>query len=426
MRSIALARYCVLFSVSTIFLITCHAADGSDLMLHSISLKGEALGGELVFYQIPLGGDVKRMVRVQTTRGESASDVVQRISDQIRQRNPFGWHSSSLDPSARPGHADGAALVGIPGGPDGLYVFGGSEAGLGIPSPPRSLSIAQDSSPDELKIVWSADPDTSYDHLVVSCNGPMRSERLSGDARSTVLSISKSWPYQNKRDLSVTLVGYRDGIPSNAAVIRYFGGPQQEYMGTPFAGGVAPNWMRWTRAVGDNDAFQWKEAARPDKSRGDRYYQRLCGGKAGAAGTWRCFGGLTSGKTYRLSGWVCTGDMPADQDNWSFSFHAAPVPDMHIMPTPEQLNGESPLPGGAVASACRIARFGPEARTSPNHFDLATTDPAKPVPGRTVSDITLPAGATAVLIWTRYESANGESSGVGFGQLRLEEVWGAP
>lgn len=110
-----------------------------------VPFVGKASGGTLVICE-NLGRNCK-LVIVETTAGEGADSVAERLAQAIKEQNPFMW-LGSVDGRIAPlpggserirVSASAGSLKGIIGGCP-QYMTAGTEVGLGIPAPPSSLT----------------------------------------------------------------------------------------------------------------------------------------------------------------------------------------------------------------------------------------------------------------------------------------------
>ena len=259
-----------------------------------------------------------------------------------------------------------------------------------------------------------------------------------------------------RHDANFYIIGFRAGIPSNAAGITFKDNGQEELNGYPFTGGVAPNWMSWTS--GDPNTTICEESRKPHKPFGNnpgpiRIFED---GKVtvhtwppkairnGAdkpliqvimttspdtiAGVYRKFLGLTPRHTYRLSARLFALDMPKAQGGWSFSLHAVATGQDKSDLTAQQMAGLAALPDGETGlEAGLIALYAPG--VSPVSAQQPTTRPKRktarkaadePAADLVAGDIRLPEGADTIIVWVRHEAAH--STGVGLDWVRLEDV----
>jgi hypothetical protein len=378
-----------------------------------ITLQGSASGGILVFGRVPERYPCRR-VSVETTPGEAAESVAAKLAAALRSTDVFspgGWpHTVNVGGSFGP----------IPEDPPcGHFVFGGTEAGLGIPPAPSSVTASYDSATRQITVRW-INPTSGYDSIAVVRNS-LGDGPFPGNLTHLTIRDVRRAGVEDFLSQGICVVGYRDGIPSSAAGIYLNHHTQEEAMDLPFSRGVAPNWTLWTTEA---TAPRLTENKRPDKMKGKLFYQRIKSGKPGAqVGVWRKFLALVPGHTYKVSAWVCTDAMDDSQGDWSFSLHAVPdAPDGREF-TVDQLAGRAALPGGASGlQAGAFAAYHRGVTTARKEFARASTDAAENTPGRQITNITLPPNVTSITVWARYMSSDPNASGVAFDHLRLEDL----
>jgi len=379
----------------------------------SFTFQGEASGGSLLFLQTPSTFS-RRWAAIKTSPGESAESVAERLSAAIRKdRDVFGWR---IGP-----RAEGASLLGIPDDREGLFVLAGSETGLGIPAPPKSLSARYDTQKDQIILDWE-NPAGGYDAMAIVWNG-LGLAGLSGNITRYVYDRSAKALPREPQNLNIAVVGYRGNLPSNAALIRLHNNIQEEALSVPHTCGVASNWTSWSTS-NDSKTVEFIEVRRSAKKlRVKPIFQRIKINQPGVqAGVWRKFLGLVPGHTYRLSAWMSTISQHRSDKDWSYSLHATYLPKADETLTVAQLAGNKPLPTGrAGPEAARITWYRPGVATE-NKFDLATTDPAKECPGRVIGDMMLPANVETIIVWVRYACDDPETAGVALDHLRLEDL----
>lgn len=386
-----------------------------------ISFTGEAQGGDVILYQTPRGGNTNRWVSIQTTPGEPAESVIQKLAEKIVETDAFGWNSDT--PSTRAEDLISGRGLRLPLGQEGMFLISGDDDGLGIPDPPLFLTAIYDPEADEIRLKWE-NPPGGYDSIAVVWNG-FGMGGLPGDSTSFVYDRKGRERPRGVEDLSICVVGYKNGIPSNAAATHLSKSAQRETIGLPFRKGVAPNWQAWSSATAGS-SIEPRENRRSAKAKGKFFYQTLrCKNAEGVGGIYRKFIGLTPGHTYRISALMGNSKMIGD---WSYSLHAAVLPVGTKALSTAQLAGDAALPDGSSGpTAAQIARFGPE-HQSRDKFALATTKEDEGSPGRTIGDITLPDGADQIVVWVRCTCDSPDDSvGVYIDQLALEDLsFGAP
>jgi len=378
---------------------------------HYIRLSGVASGGTLTFFQTP-SRNATRCVSIETSPGETAEAVAQRLAAAINAHpDEFKWAKGNIA-------TRGSAIGPLPSSPDGTYILAGTEKGLGIPAPPTSLSANYRPHDDSVILRW-VNPPGGYDRVAVLTNGWGR-----GRPGDTTTYTWKGPSFTGRiDDLCVCVVGYRNGVPSGAAAINVKRNIQEEAVGLPFVGGTAPNWTAWSTDP-DPAAPLLTERKRGKNVKGKTFFQMIRSSKPGPkVGIWRKFIGLTPGHTYRVSTWVCTGDMDAVQTDWSFSLHAVADPPGGADLTAAQMAGLASLPGGSIGpEAGRIAEYRRGVATARNRFERVSTDDNEVSRGRAIADITLPENTDSITVWARYHCAEPNASGVALDHLRLEDL----
>ena len=347
----------------------------------------------------------------------------------------------------------------------GFYITAGTETGLGIPPPPKSLSCAYQPDTNEVVLNWE-NPPGGYDRIVVIADGfPHGIRGNSGNLTTYKLPAGTLGPWRHGEDnaarlhggVDFCLIGIRGGTPSNGAAITFRDYGQEELSGLPFTtGGVAPNWTAWS--VGGTQTATLEQKVKAQKTTGrwpeikiaddgktavhDPKWIRSAADKPfiqvikttspeAVAGVCRKFLGLTPGHTYRLSTRLYGLDMPKAQGDWSFSLHAVPAGQGKSDLTVQQMAGSAALPDGkAGPEADRIALYAPGVSPVPAQ-PQPTTRPKRrpasapadePVADLVTGDITLPEGADTITVWVRHQAAH--STGVGLDWIRLEDITG--
>jgi hypothetical protein len=407
-------------------------AYGSATPTFNLSLKGVASGGTLVLAKTRNRNVA--YIGVQTSPGESAESVVQRLAHTINV-----YHAEQ---DVRGGHYDphwlwvggyqvnaSANTLMLPGIP-GNYMTGGTEMGLGIPKPPLSLTCSYDGGSDKIVLSW-INPPGGYDFILVNCYWTdfdnVYTERVPGT--STTFTIDRKKLLTNLYDMDFRVFGFRNNIPSNAACVHVStdGHGQEETYGIPFSCGVAPNWTAWSTAAEPNDnLFEQGEKYldlsfyNPANALSTKPYYQIMKSppKAVVQGVYRKFLGLTPGHTYRLTACLTTLDMDSAKGDWSLSLHAAPTPSGKDLNS-EQLAGLGALPDGRRGpEAGRISFYGPGNTT---RGDSALVFSGKDAPGGFQSSLTLPAGVDTITVWVRF-SCSDPNGKVGFSGVKLEDL----
>ena len=445
----------------------------SRMESHWIPLTGRASGGILILAQ-PMNRN-PRWISIETHPGEPAQVVLERLVKAINDHDPFGWggpHIIRRDakgeilPDGNWVHVADGSIGPFPGNV-GCYIMAGTESGLGIPQPPKSLTCAYLAESNEIVLNWE-NPPGGYDSIRVLADGfPSGIGRNSGNLTTHRLPTDILEPFRpgadewaRLRGVDFCVIGIRNGVPSNAAAITFKDNGQEELNGLPFSNGVAPNWTAWStgepKATGyesrikphkatrtnpepivtaDDGKVAYRRKLPPQMIRGmtDKPFMQVIKTSSpnAVAGIYRKFLGLTPGRTYRLSARLFPLDMPKAQGDWSFSLHAVPCAADRSTLTAEQLAGRSPLPDGQSGpQAGLIALYAPGVsppKAQPQPATPARKKPAsapadEPVADLVTGDIRLPEGADTITVWLRHQADR--STGVGLDWIRLEEVPG--
>jgi hypothetical protein len=385
----------------------------------SIRLNGNASGGELILCET-LNRNAAH-VSISTQAGESAESVAKRLAEVINKTNPFRWL----------GHVPGREIVLADGGvvehlvgERGSYFFAGTETGLGIPPPPRSLSCSYQKDLNQIHLEW-INPPGGYEDLMIVINWDNYKHKIGnlpipGNRSDFILDL-KDYPMDvNNGDF--WLIGYREGTPSDVGAIHLNGNAQEELFGVPFANGVAPNWQRWssgvtpnthrlTSNIDENLAFVGsRRGYNPIKTAASKPFKQALTTPAegGTVGISRKFLGLTPGHTYRLSARLSTLEMDPNSTGWSFSLHAVPDSPGVEKLSDNQMAGLAALPDG---------RSGPQAAR------LKILDSANITGGKYEeysSDMTLPQDSNSITVWLRLTGTR--EAEVGFDWIKLEDL----
>jgi hypothetical protein len=282
------------------------AADAASMATTSIPFQGAARGGELILAEA-LNRNM-RVAIIPTRRGESAASVAGRLAQFINENNPFEWPIPAGFPAVQ---ADGGILHGLPG-TRLTYILAGTETGLGIPRPPTALTCTHDAAGHALLLDWD-NPPAGYDEIGIVYNWSNFDHRggdtVAGEATSFAVDLDDR-PL-NLEDLDIWVIGFRKGLPSNAAAIHVSGNALQELSGVPFTDGVAPNWVGWSQS----GTAVFSQRTRPEhvagkgrpfnaiKTAGTKPFQQVLefGPGGGVGGMSRKFNGLIPGHTYRVT-----------------------------------------------------------------------------------------------------------------------------
>ncbi len=387
-----------------------------------ITFTGEVLGGTLIMSE-NLGRNVP-YVAIETKAGEPVEKVIERLANTIEDTNPFDWMITP--PSDRKFKekivtSSGGELQGLVGSCI-QYMTAGTEAGLGIPQPPHSLTANYDPNLKKIELKW-VNPPGGYDSIRVRINWSnydhSGGDSLSGNSENYVIDLDKF--LVNTSDLDILVIGVRNDIPSNAAAIHVNNNIQEELYGIPFTSGLAPNWQSWILDVnGGKISPQMGVRNELTVAKGHRYnpittadkkpfYQIInTSNKGGTGGVFRKFIGLTPGNTYRLSARLSILKADTNEKGWSYSLHATADKAGIEKLTENQMAGLASLPDG---------KSGPQAGR------LKVLDSTSLTGGKyeeCSSDITLPEDSNSITVWLRLTGKN--ASTVGFDWIRLEKL----
>jgi len=443
--------WCILLWTTNLFARECSdAPPGASTQARCcIMFTGEASGGTFIFYKY-LGGNAKCAI-VETTAGEPAETVINRLADVIEERNPFDWiivRSRNREIKSRVVTASRGELRGLAGS-CGPYLIAGTETGLGIPQPPRFLTSNYDPDANVITFRWVNPSPNAYDSVTI-VNRRGSSATLSGNSESYVFDLNKylanmlkdmeiynklveargahfDYPSDLLGDLDFWVFGEKNDIPSNAAAIRINRNYQEELFGIPFTSGIAPNWQSWSLDA-DKDRVLFQEGKREENSNvsfnpvsivdANSFYQVISTGeKDGPGGVFRKFIGLTPGHTYRIKIRVAILSEP-NEKQWSFSVHAAPNgPDGRDL-SPRQMAGLETLPTGEKGNAAsKMALYDSSLSTKGKFVEIST---GRTVGGQENKDITLPSGADSITVWVRCAGSRGLSAAIDW--ISLEDL----
>jgi hypothetical protein len=399
-----------------------------------LSFKDTASGGTLILAKTR-NRSVK-YVSIQTSNGELANSVTQRIADVINEHNFRQTQRVQYDPhwlwvGGFQAKASGSTLI-LPLGPSS-YILCGTETGLGIPKPPLFLSCSYHENDNNVVLRW-INPPEKYDFILVKGYwtdfDKMVTKRISGTSTRFVIETGKGI---NIDDLDFRVIGFRDNIPSNAAAIHVCRYSQEELYGIPFTNGVAPNWASWSTSEkiektsfeqGQKDSFV--RFGTPAKAFLTKpFYQIIKAPSQGAAhGVYRKFLGLSPGHIYRLTACLNTLDMDSVKGDWSFSLCATNNGPEGKDLTDQQLAGLAALPNGRSGpQAGRIASYS-HSKTTKGDFSIVFSD-ANSAAGPQSSHITLPAGADTITVWVRFICSDPEGK-ISFSGVKLEDISANP
>jgi len=435
MRMGKLKRYVAVF-VGVFLSVGYPKAYSSVVPTFNLPFKGEASGGNLILAKTRNRNVA--YVSVQTSTGESAESVAQRLADTINahhaEQNFRGGH---YDPhwlwvGGYQVSASGSNLI-LPGTPEN-YITSGTEMGLGIPKPPMFLSCSYDKGKNEVALQWINPPDR-YDFILVEGYWNDFDEQVTRllPRESNTFRIERNKIPVDVNDLEFRVISLSDNIPSNAAAIHVSGGGhcQEETYGIPFTGGVAPNWATWSTAEKpDTAAFEQgekytnlRQSYNPARTLSTKpFYQVVKTPPSGAAhGVYRKFLSLTPGHTYRIIACISTLEMDSVKGDWAFSLHGTHNGAERKDLTIQQLSGLAALPDGRRGpQAGRIAYYHRGKTTKANHEIVFSGDKAASEV-EDASHITLPADANTITVWVRFTCSDTNGK-VGFSGIKLEDI----
>ena len=381
----------------------------SRSLRYCIALNGTASGGNLYLVERPQGF-TPNYVTVKTSPGDPAEYVVDQLASELRTSGRI----------ARGAEAEGRILKGLPL-VLGFHAFAGTETSLGVPPPPLFPSGSYDSKANQVTLRW-INPRDGYNFPLCDFN------EMPANATECLVNMKGRNP-----QAPFLVIGIRNGVPSNFAVINVSRNAQEELECLPFYNGVMPNWSSWSTSSKPGDAqFEQGTKAGVDLVEHQRlpikinapdnkpFYQLIKTSEANVqAGVWRKFLGLTPGHTYRFFARLNTLAMGYANGEWSYSLRAAHNAAGGADFTSDQLSGKAPLPDGSLGpGAARIAEYGPRKTTEGQWIQHATGDK-----NSGVKDITLPDGVDTITVWVRHSGA--DSSGVGIDWVKLEDVTAA-
>jgi len=400
MRIVGPVFGCVIFSV----LATTLAAE-SRIPGQHFTFTGQANGGTLVLAQAVNRNP--RFVEVRTQPGESAESVAQKLAAAIGERDPFRWRRPGV---RTPGAIGVSGTDGTLGPLPALtpYVLAGTETGLGIPAPPLFVSGRYDPDSDQVDLHWE-NPEGGYESIkvVIESRGEFHGSMTCPGTRT-----SFTFPRGSRSidGMDVRVIGYKNGLPSNAGAITINRGSQEELIGTPFARGLAPNWDLWALGDGrvklrcepaDSDANgsvirPYRNADSPQPTYKPFRQLIRVDPKVGAGGVYRKFLGLKPGATYRVTAQVGSHAEGGPADHWEASFWASPVFRGGNL-TPQHFAGRAALPGKAMEDETgRLAVF-----AANEDWMAVSTAPAPVSLVEASAVIKLPADCDSLTAWAR-------------------------
>ncbi len=429
------------FMIGFLLAVACQVSGAASR--YSLKFHGSSSGGSLIIGRMRFHGI--SYVFIETSPGESAISVAKHLANQII-RNHADKDLSDMHKlwfgRGIPASGSSVALL----RPLSAYYLAGTERGLGIPEPPKSLTCAYEERSDMVRTTWQ-NPAEGYDQIFVTLEwdrGMQSTMRtISGKAASFAIDLNRIQGDVN--DLYIAVVGLRDRIVSVPAAMHVNRHYQDEAFDIPFARGIMPNWSPWCAS----GATQSREPGRNTvtnpgckscfRSGGKKLadvrsyiarmgldakpiYQLIAADPNGPVGIYRKFLGLTSGHTYRITAALSTLQMHTVDADWSLSLCAAQNEPSGKNLTTEQLSGKAPLPNGEVgAHAGRIALFSKGGRMTGPSFRLIKGNSRGQESDKEHMDVTLPPGVETLTVWVRFECSD-PTGEVGFMGVGIEDI----
>lgn len=305
----ALAFTCYIVCETTLA-IPIRSHNNIDIYISAIlRFPDSAHGGELSV--VNLSDDKRDDVIVSTSEGEIADSVTQKISDALLDSEIPKLMPSTLFPVNYDKEIlrvlwklEGAISM---CGRQGEVVLGGTETGLGILPPMGALSASVESRTRQYELRWHAK--SEYDEVYVRQLGTQLGdevERLEEKNVTSHVVPFRELPREVSRPLYV--VGFRNGLPTNASYIIASLGQQVDSFFHPFTGGLTTGWTGWVGNGGSNVLFlekrfeeDWPAApVHAWKQTSNRSAQIIhTGNIAGEGGMYRFFVAQTPGQSYR-------------------------------------------------------------------------------------------------------------------------------
>mgnify|MGYP003639593668 CR=1 FL=1 len=280
------------------------------------SFTDSAKGG--VLYIVNNGEKLQKEVSLDTVPGESPEAMGARIkevlyTDSVENIMPTqGGEKRILD-------ADYEELVTRIGatilyGDQGAIILGGTETGLGIQPPAGSLSAYLDKDAQAYVFRWHEKAD--YDDIRLRRVGGQYD--LSGRARHYRMVTGQPFDYtvrseahhERYRYVPLYVVGFQNGLPTNASYILLGPNEQVDCFFHPFTNGMTTNWTGWSldepiathfeeRPYTDTWAAPTLDSGRTYPYRSAQIIQSNAPGTVG--GMYRSFIAQTPGHAYRPS-----------------------------------------------------------------------------------------------------------------------------
>lgn len=384
--------------------------------------------GALVAFPAPAAGGE---IRVSHIRGDSNV-----IAPSLSQRTIAGQEGRSVLESLRARYKYNPlfcvdVLDREISGMCGVWTISGTETGLGIPPPPRSVTWHYNATSKRGTLVWLNSCSYTFAYAL-DLNAPMW---------SGLSEILQSGPLQSKEFFEpfadgiiardIWIIGEQeDHIPSDAAGMHVCQNAQEELYSIPFFGGIAPNWSAWQLSSSTvlkeaTKASVTLDAERVVAAEQKPYYQVIQGtDEQACGGIWRHFLALEAGHVYRVYVRINTLAMDGVTQErqvvrvpaWRYSVHATPnkTPSVDGL-TVLQFAGKQALPDGTLGEdSAVIAEFGPSRTTEGKWLEVATGHE------RGAMDITVPTGFDSITVWLRLTGY--APTGVAMDWIKLEDL----
>lgn len=306
-KFIALANFLV---AATALAIPTASYNNVDYQLCAILQFPElARGGSLVIAN--LSNDEREEIVISVSNGESHDSVSQKISDillspKIPRLMPSVMFPVDYDKERLRKIWESRGAVSI-SGIEGEIILGGTETGLGILPPAGSVSASYDKASRSYKLRWHER--SNYDEVYLRQLGTQWHAKVKQSDENYVSSSEVSTG-SLMREVSRPLyvVGFREGLPTNASYIIASENQQVDSFFHPFTGGLTTNWTGWRSVDGRSIAFaeqrfseslpappvdRWKETS----NRSAQIIQTK--DLSGKGGMYRFFIAQTPGRIYR-------------------------------------------------------------------------------------------------------------------------------
>jgi hypothetical protein len=404
-------------------------AGESSMATTRFTLVGESAGGVMVVTPLPAAGGTYAKFVVTNAPGDSAAVVLRRLARELA----LNHHGGEL---AGAGTDAGECLL-LPGGyslpvegkrlQSPYWVVGGNDGGCGIPPAPVFLTCTWETNLVTLR--WCNE--AVYDSIWV-LGGSVRSTPLavlSGSADRCVLDGGRLAAAGLRggpaRELTVAVVGMKNGVPSTAAALRLSDGKRQECLSNlPFAHGVMPGFRFWSQSAAGQRVSRSQAIQPPETAPNDSRLHRLRFGQiiqsdAGfEAGLYRRWLGLTPGGDYRLS--LQTGKASATVSGVVVTAHAVPLRATAGDLTAAQMAGDDLLPNGTRdLQAIELAAWSVARRADVPETGAPVGLVAPPVQGRTFR---LAAEEDSIACWIWVASTEAAEIMLMLESLALEKI----